>query len=589
MQATVKKLGVWYKGQRRGSITVLSAVVMVVLLMFVAFVADVGYMIQTKTAIQSIADSAALSAAMELNSSNDAAVVRTNAYNAARDIAAMQSAGGQSQFYVDESQDLQFGRMDWNASTQTYTYSWGNQYTPYNVVKVTARCDQRPSANGAPGANQQLKLSFAPVMGQSYAAVSASAIASFQPRDFALALDFSGSMNDDSTFGAISKLGQSNIEANLNTMWGELGAPVYGKLNFTPAYAVFKGVPLAGLVPHIDVTFKGTSIGVTSTSALTSVKLQFSNGATQTFGSLSGLTGTFAGSGSNLGKTITNAWVKSGGNASLSAGSLGEAFAFATSNIVSALGLSSVPYPYPSGSWTGYVTSMSSSGNSNSNAGYRWKFGAMNWINYTQETYPSSADSPNLWMTSEQPVGLLKDSVNLFIDNLISFETEDKVGLSIYSHPNTAGAILESGLTTNLTSLKTIVQHRQAGHYLGGTNISAGMKVARDELTANGNSRASKYMILMTDGLPNLPTSTSVATAAVIAEANACKAAKVKCLTISLGAGADTALMQQVADITEGTHYVVPGGSNIATYRSQLLDVFNQISKTRPLKLVSGN
>jgi len=95
-------------------------------------------------------------------------------------------------------------------------------------------------------------------------------------------------------------------------------------------------------------------------------------------------------------------------------------------------------------------------------------------------------------------------------------------------------------------------------------------------------------MILMTDGLPNLPTSTSVATAAVITEANACKAAKVKCLTISLGAGADTGLMQQVADITDGTHYVVPGGGNIATYRSQLLDVFNQISKTRPLKLVSG-
>ncbi|MBI5759752.1 MAG: hypothetical protein HZA46_14640, partial [Planctomycetales bacterium] len=506
MQTTVKKLGGWYRERRRGSIVVLAAVMMVVILAFTAFAVDVGYLLQTKTELQSIADSAALSAAMELSATDNEAIVRDNAWNAARDIAAMHKSGGQTSFSLNESQDIQFGRIDWNAATQTSVYQWGNEYTPYNIVKITARCDQRPTVNGTAGADQRLPLLFAPVMGYQKAVVNATSIASFQPRDFAVVLDFSASMNDDSTFAAISKLGQANVEANLNTMWGELGAPVYGNMGFTPAYAVLKGVALSGTIPHIDVTFKGTSIAATSTSNLTSVKLQFSNGNTQTFSSLSAKTGSFAGSGSNSGKTVTKAWVKSGGNSALSSGSLGELFTFDTTNLVKALGLNTVAYPYPSGSWTEYVNDVTSSGNSNSNAGYRWKFGAMSWIDFTQSKYPSAAQSPNLWMTSEQPVGLLKDGVDVFVDYLLDLETEDKVALSIYTHSNAAGAILEKGLTSDLPVIKDIVRHRQAGHYDAYTNISAGMKVGRDELVANARPKSARVMVLMTDGLPNRPT-----------------------------------------------------------------------------------
>ena len=45
---------------------------------------------------------------------------------------------------------------------------------------------------------------------------------------------------------------------------------------------------------------------------------------------------------------------------------------------------------------------------------------------------------------------------------------------------------------------------------------------------------------------------TTTARAYVLTEANACKAAKIPVVTISMGAGADVALMQQVADITGG-------------------------------------
>ncbi len=181
----------------------------------------------------------------------------------------------------------------------------------------------------------------------------------------------------------------------------------------------------------------------------------------------------------------------------------------------------------------------------------------------------------------------MKDAVGLFTDYLTEMEAEDYVGLSIYTHTNSAGAILEHGLSRNLDQIKSTTQQRQAGHYKPGTNISAGMKTGRDELVQHARPRAARLMVLMTDGEANEPGNSATAKAAVIAEANAAAAAKIKILTISLGAGADTSLMQQVADITKGEHFNVPGGSSITDVQTQLELVFRKIANSRTLKLIS--
>ena len=62
--------------------------------------------------------------------------------------------------------------------------------------------------------------------------------------------------------------------------------------------------------------------------------------------------------------------------------------------------------------------------------------------------------------------------------------------------------------------------------------------------------------------------------------------AKIKIMTISLGANADTGLMQQIADITGGEHFNIPGGQTVAQYTQQLQDHFNIIAADRPLKLI---
>jgi hypothetical protein len=574
-------MGTPHGENRRGVIIVLAAVLIVVLLGFVAFSVDVGNIELTRTQLQAAADSAALSGAMELSGTESAAVVRQNVRSAVVAMGALHRNGERSSVTIDPIKDITFGKLVWSSQTQKYQYFWGEDQTPYNVVKVRAMRTSDPGGNGG------LPLFFAPVLGSKYAEVGAEAVATFHPRDIMLVLDFSSSMNDDSSLRAINTLGRTYIENNLFTMWQELGSPVYGKLTFTPQYATLSGQAASGAIPHIDVTFKGTSITAVSTKDLSNVVLKFSNNSTYKFDGLTGKTGTFAGTGSNSGKRIVTAWVKSGSNASGDGPGYGERFDFTTTNIKTALGLNGT-YPYAGGSWTEYIQEVQSSNGTIANAGYRDKYGYLTWLDYLQEVREYSYDTADLWKTSEQPVGAMKDASGYFVDFLVNMSGQDQMGLAIYTHTNSVGAIKEHGLSTNLTQVKDTLRHRQAGHYKATTNISAGMKVAREELIANARLRSFRLMVLMTDGLPNEPTSSTAAEAAVITEANLAASNKIKILTISLGAGADTGLMQQVADITGGIHFNVPGGQTASAMRTQLENVFREIASSRPLKLVSG-
>jgi Flp pilus assembly protein TadG len=573
---------------RRGTIVILVAFLLVMIFAFVAFSVDLGFVALTRSQLQNKADAAALAAALELSGSSDAATVRSNARKAASEIVIANNGGSASDTYFDASQDLVFGQQIWNAQSNSYVFQWGDEFFPYNVVKAYSRRSVRdPVTPGGPSRDERLPLFFAPVLAHGSTAISTSAIATYQPRDIMVVLDFSASMNDDSALGAIGKLGRAAVEENLFKMWQELGSPVYGKLGFTPQYAVLAGQPASGKIPHIDVTYQGTAVGVVSTMTLNNVVLVFTDGKTQTISNLTAKTGTFQGSGSNSGKQIATAYVQSGSNSSKDGKGYGEKFEFTAANLKTALGLANVAYPYPSGSWDGYISYSNSSSESAASAGYRWKYGYLTWLSYLQEKYPSASQTPDLWKTSEQPVACLKDGVDLFIDYVTALKSNDRAGLVIYTYPGSAGAILESALSTNLAQIKTMTRQRQAGHYDPYTHIGGGMQVARQHFQTSARPSVHKLMVLMTDGLPNRPSNTTTATNLVISEANAAKAAGIEILTISLGASADTSLMQQVADITKGVHFNVPGGASMADYASQLQVVFRKIADSRKPKLIA--
>lgn len=257
------------------------------------------------------------------------------------------------------------------------------------------------------------------------------------------------------------------------------------------------------------------------------------------------------------------------------------------STIKNQLGLNGVPYPYPSGSWDEYINYVKSDSTVN-NAGYRKKYGGLTLVNFWLNKKPSHAQTPDLWKASAQPITSVKDSVEVFFDYIQEVDTDDQVGLAIYNAQDGEGS-LEVSLTRNFDSIESRTREFQAGHYHSWTNIGAGMKSARQHLESAGRPGAFKMIVLLTDGQANWVNggnNESGARQYVLSEANLAADAGFPVVTVSLGAGADTSLMNQVAEITGGTHFNVPGGQTVAEYRSDLMEVFREIADDRPLKIV---
>jgi hypothetical protein len=248
------------------------------------------------------------------------------------------------------------------------------------------------------------------------------------------------------------------------------------------------------------------------------------------------------------------------------------------------LGLQNVRYPYPSGSWEDYFNYVQTSSVIN-RAGYRKRYGYLTLVNYWLEVRPTYGETPDLWKTSEQPITAVKDAMTVFLDYIGGGNTSDRVGLAVYTSEDGTSK-LEKGLTDNYQLIEEISRQRQAGHYTRSTNIGAGIAKARQELNENSRPGTFKMIVLMTDGMANRPGSESDAKRYVRDEAQRAADDRYPIISISLGADADRDLMQEVADITGGVHFNIPGGQRVADYERQLKEVFREIAKNRPLKLV---
>lgn len=567
-------------GRRRGTIIVLTAILMIVILAMVALSLDTGYMYTMQAELDRSVDSAALAGAASLVDGVDAAnhqVVEYLVRNPVGEgpVTENELGAAMSQFLTNHNSDYQVEMGHWNSVT--------SQLEPSTEL---------PSAISVSMEYPSLPLFFGRVFGRTSFAVKSKAIAMYQPRDIMLVLDFSASMNDDSELRSISRFGHEAIMTNLLQIHGELGSPEYGNMQFAPQYITVAGQPPQDASqPQISVEYRYRSVFVTSTMDLSNVVLKYANDATQKFDGLTGFSGTFAGTGDNANQPIYRVWVKSGNNESGEGPGFGEPFDFAPSTITatirSALGLSSVAYPYPSGSWNDFIYYAKTS-NINRDAGFQYKFGHANLINYWLEKQPCHNQTPDLWKVSAYPVTAVKDAVGVFMDYITTIRTNDRLGLVVYDASD-GEAVLERALTTDLNAVVDVTRHRQAGHYHRMTNIGAGMQVARQHLQTQGRDGAFKMIVLMTDGQANWHNGQYDLTGArnhVIAEAEAAAGLHFPIVTISLGAGADLTLMQNVADITESRHFNVPGGQAVAAYRDDLFAVFQDIAANRPLKLV---
>lgn len=258
--------------------------------------------------------------------------------------------------------------------------------------------------------------------------------------------------------------------------------------------------------------------------------------------------------------------------------------------ILSMLGLTGVPYPYPQGSWNSYVQYVKTD-SSVQQAGYRNRYGYLTLMNYWLSLSPKQPDPNhlwNLWQAHEQPITAVKDALTIFLNYMRQVETDDRVGLVAYTYTDGSG-YLEVPLTLNFSLIESTSRQRQAGHYFDYTNIGAGLQTARTELLSHGRNGTLRMIVLLSDGNTNWLNNRydlSGAKRAALDQARAANQDGFPVLTISLGANADHDLMQQIADLTGGVHFFVPGGDDVADYESQLMSVFAQIAAARPQRLV---
>lgn len=150
-----------------------AALLLIVLFGMVAFAVDVGYLNLVRTQLQATADAAALAAASRLGQGDMVAV--------SQDIASKNFVAGRAGQLA--ASDVQTGT--WNTDTRTFSPSG----TYINAVKVTVKSG--PSNGGS------TSLFFGRILGQSSADLSASAIATVNPRDIAFVIDLSSSMHND--------------------------------------------------------------------------------------------------------------------------------------------------------------------------------------------------------------------------------------------------------------------------------------------------------------------------------------------------------------------------------------------------------
>jgi len=166
---------------RRGSVLLIFAVLLLVLMSFAALSVDTGYLIVSKDQLQNSADAAALAAASQF-----AVPDLDKATNEARFYANANTVAGES-VLLNPASDIEFGQIQLTPGEKAVFVAGA---TPVDSVRVTAR--RTTGSNNGP-----MPTFFAGVLGHPTVDVSAMAVASLPAKRVVFVLDRSGSMDDD--------------------------------------------------------------------------------------------------------------------------------------------------------------------------------------------------------------------------------------------------------------------------------------------------------------------------------------------------------------------------------------------------------
>ena len=174
--------------RRRGIILPLLAIMIVVMVGFLALAIDLGMLAIAKTQVQQAADLAALTAMRTLNGNSSINYNQTAATTNAQNVVTYNTILGTS---LQSSQlQLTFGSYDYNQTAGTFQANF-----PPTTGSPTTAISTTVTSSSLPGAfSKVLKTQLLPN-------VSATAQAVHRPRDIALVMDLSGSMRMGTCLG----------------------------------------------------------------------------------------------------------------------------------------------------------------------------------------------------------------------------------------------------------------------------------------------------------------------------------------------------------------------------------------------------
>lgn len=564
---------------RQGIIVILTGFALVAIFAFVALSVDTGRIVLTETEMQNAVDAAALAAAQEITSAVYAAGQGAGSANidansiavAAARVMAEQVAAANGVF-IDPATDVRFGKRHFDPHSNHWPIEW--DVSPFNVVQVVAR--RNGSDLAAP--DGELPLAFGWAVGRDSVPIVTSGTAFVEARDLVVVLDFSASMNDDSSLR--SGLGQSAAEAALDKMWNSLVA----------ANPKFRGTT--------DPKFPATGFGNLNSAAGTYISSDYTSSIRQALGLNE----------NNPDGSRKYPFPQAGRTAS---GDEKDKPSNSTSDSL----------------WNGYIQFVK-----NKNGNYQKRYGYRTLMDYLQEQRFERVMSEDLWRTPHYPFHAIKEGTTLFLDFLGELDFGDEVGLVSYG----AYAVQEfthydgeldidisdDPITYDYSQINTIQRRHQAGDYNGWTGMGDGILKARELLVGAANDPSDEghvrygarpTMLIMTDGQTNqgpdgwsLPAGFDWADWTdydgdgvadystgdwkkeyAFWEATQAIGEGITLHTLAVGQGADRDLMQAIAFAGGGIFINVPGGSTIADMEAQLRDAFRNVAaKVPPPKLV---
>ncbi len=592
MRRMLVKIG--RRTRRRGAAAVYLAISMTAVFGMAALAVDIGTLYSGQAEMQRAADAAALAAASNLISGGDEDV-ETLAFDTADEFARLnQTLNVENGLSVGS--DVELGRAVYDAATGGFDFA--SSTAPYDAVRVTVR--RTEDSPGGP-----IQLAFARLFGHDSRGLTARASAVLIPRDLAVVIDLSGSMNDDSQLTYWDR--NDGGYANTRDVWAALNGPEPSR-PYMPGpeteteYAGDTG-PSFGLMNNW-----GSALLPASYNAATDPGLYLipKNSSCTDATVIAGLTasGYSADERSQLltGARDSNSthwrnrvcvllgvaeWRSGRPGGKYSSGGDGDSYV----ENGEMLWLAYPTWRSASGfTWTGYASHVNTTSaySSGSLTGFRNRYGPKTFVDYLLNSFTKYSQTSNLWATPHQPLRAVQDAVQTMVDVVAELDSLDHMSLEIFA----ATPRHEVDMSGDIQNVPDRLYEMQAGHYDSYTNIAGGIAQAINELQGeNARPNAHKVILVMSDGVANTDEEGNFlgdgsASASQYALDRAQQAADLgfKIHTISVGYEVDRALMQEIAAIGHGQEFYAAGSPE--EYAEQLEDIFRALGGKRPVALI---